>query len=203
MGDMPVEIVDYDPAWPTRFEAERRLLEPALAHWLDGGVHHVGSTAVEGLAAKPVIDILAGVSDLAAARQAVPRLEEFGYLFWEWDPHPWRLWFLKPDPSRRTHHLHLVERDHPEFAAKLAFRDRLRGDEGLRRDYEKLKRRLAAAYPEDRDAYTEAKSDFVVSVLEGVGLADGVPPRNYVQARDAAGVGPGELPRTPGGTPRP
>lgn len=197
---MPVSIVEYDSSWPRRFEEELRQLEPGLDEWLDGGIHHVGSTAVAGLAAKPVIDIMAGVSDLEDARAAVPVLESLGYMFWEWDPHPWRLWFLKPEPSHRTHHLHLVEPDHPEFRAKLAFRDRLRHDTVLREGYEQLKRELAAAHPNDRDAYTDAKSAFVLRVLEEEGLAEGVPPRNYAEARKAAGVRAGELPPGAGGT---
>lgn len=199
MGDMPVEIVEHDPAWPSEFAQERELLRETLAPWLEGGIHHVGSTAVPGLAAKPVIDIMAGVSDLDTAKDAVPPLEDLDYLFWDWDPHPWRLWFLKPDPSHRTHHLHLVEARHPEFRAKIAFRDRLRSDERVRRDYERLKRDLAAAHPGDRDAYTDGKSDFVLSALAQVGLDEGVPRRNYVDARDAAGLSAGELP--PGARP--
>ena len=65
-----VHVVDYDPAWPARFEAERALLERVVAPWLEGGVHHVGSTAVPGLAAKPVVDIMVGVRDLEEARAA-------------------------------------------------------------------------------------------------------------------------------------
>lgn len=194
MKDMAVEIVEYDPNWPSLFEEERRMLQQVLSPWLDGGVHHVGSTAVDGLAAKPVIDIMAGVADLDAARGAIPALDDLGYLFWEWDPHPWRLWFLKPEPAHRTHHLHLVEPSHPEFRAKLAFRDRLREDAELRERYERLKGDLAATHPRDRDAYTDGKSEFVLSVLADLGLADGVPPRDYSDARDRAGGLPGQLP---------
>jgi GrpB-like predicted nucleotidyltransferase (UPF0157 family) len=159
---MPVEVLGHDPSWVVRFEQERALLEPVLTPWLEGGVHHVGSTAVPGLAAKPVVDILAGVADVGAARAAVPALEGFGYLYWPEDPNrAWRLWFLKPDPARRTHHLQLIEPGHPRFAALLAFRDRLRSDPELRDAYERLKRRLAAEHRGDREAYTEAKAGFV------------------------------------------
>lgn len=194
MKDMPVELVEYDPNWSDMFEDERRDLERLLSPWLDAGIHHVGSTAVAGLAAKPVIDIMAGVSDLEAAREAIPVLDEIGYLHWEWDPHPWRLWFLKPEPAHRTHHLHLMQPDHPEFHAKLLFRDRLRADEGLRERYETLKFELAAAHPTDRDAYTDGKTGFVIAVLEEMDAAEGVPRRDYVDAREAAGGRPGELP---------
>ena len=194
MADMPVEIVDYDPRWLGRFDTERQQLEGLLRRWTSGGVHHIGSTAVSGLATKPVIDIMVGVDDLAAARDAIPVLRELDYRFWEQDPHPWRLWLLKPQPAARTHHLHLVEVDHPEYAAKLAFRDLLRRDPHVRRDYEQLNRELAASHPHDRDAYTDGKTSFVMSALERIGAADGVPPRDYVAARKASGAGPGEAP---------
>lgn len=194
MADMPVEIVDFDPRWPSRFETERQQLEGILRPWTSGGVHHVGSTAVPGLAAKPVIDIMVGVHDLTSARDAIPALRQLDYRFWEQDPHRWRLWFLKPEPAIRTHHLHLVDVDHPEYAAKLAFRDLLQRDPQARRDYEQLKRELADAHPHDRDAYTDGKTSFVRSALERIGAADGVPPRDYVAARKAAGADPGEAP---------
>lgn len=166
MSEMPVEVVAYDPAWPARFELERALLEPVLAPWLAGGIHHVGSTAVPDLAAKPIVDVMAGVADVDAAREAIPALAALGYLDWPGDPNGgWRRWFLKPHPALRTHHLHLIEPGHPRFAAQLAFRDRLRADAELRDAYARLKRRLAAEHRHDREAYTEAKGGFVAALL--------------------------------------
>src|SRR3712207_6521075 len=107
---MPIDIVTYDPAWARRFAEERELLERLLAPWLAGGVHHVGSTAVPGLAAKPIIDMVAGVRDLRAARDALPVLAAHGYVH---APHrPRAYWLAKPDTPHwyeRTHHLHLTE----------------------------------------------------------------------------------------------
>src|SRR5260221_3708203 len=100
----------YDPAWPSRFEAERALLEQALAPWLAGGIHHVGSTAVPGLAAKPVIDMVAGVRDLEESRAAFELLQELGYHHQEHRPEAHS--FSKPAPKDwwdTTHHLHLTE----------------------------------------------------------------------------------------------
>jgi GrpB-like predicted nucleotidyltransferase (UPF0157 family) len=177
MGDMAVELVDYDPSWPEQYEQEERRLATVLGPWLDGGIHHIGSTSIPGMLAKPIIDVMAGVGDLDEARAAVPMLAESQYLFWPDDPNEWRLWFLKPEPSHRTHHLHLVESSHPQFAAKLAFRDALRGDRRLRREYARLKRELASAHRHDREAYTAGKSDFVLAVLDGARAqrrADGI-----------------------------
>jgi GrpB-like predicted nucleotidyltransferase (UPF0157 family) len=77
----PVRVAAYDPSWPARFEQEKVLLEPVMGGWTTGGIHHVGSTAVPGLAAKPVIDILVGVEDLPASRGCIDRLAELDYLY--------------------------------------------------------------------------------------------------------------------------
>lgn len=79
MDDERIAIVPYDPAWPRRFEVERALLERVLAPWLEGGIHHIGSTAVPGIAAKPIIDMIAGVRDLKEARAAFDPLRQHSY----------------------------------------------------------------------------------------------------------------------------
>jgi GrpB-like predicted nucleotidyltransferase (UPF0157 family) len=163
-GDAPIEIVPADPAWPERFEQERALLELAIGPWLTGGIHHVGSTAVPGLAAKPVIDILAGVESLHASRASFDRLEALDYHY-----APYRTdemhWLCKPSPAHRTHHLHLVPTGSPRYRDELAFRDALRNDPQLARGYQRLKEQLAAQHREDREAYTEGKAPFVAGVL--------------------------------------
>jgi len=159
-----VRIVPYDPAWPIRFEEERELLDAAIGEWTVAGIHHVGSTAVPGLAAKPVIDILAGVEDLASSRACFPALARIGY-----QHAPYRTdemhWFCKPNPSRRTHHLHLVPLDSQRFQDELAFRDHLRAEPERADEYAELKRRLATRFEHDREAYTDAKADFIRKVL--------------------------------------
>ncbi len=174
MGGEIIGVVPYDPAWPRRFEEERVLLERLLAPWLDGGIHHVGSTAVPGLAAKPIIDIVAGVRDLEEARGAFERLREEGY---EYAFHrPQTHWFGKPASSEawpRTHHLHLTEPGSDLWRERLAFRDALRADRELAAEYETLKRRLAAEYPVDVEQYTAGKRQFVARVLAGAGIALG------------------------------
>lgn len=167
-GAPALEVVPYDPAWPALFEAERGLLRPALAPWLAGDIEHVGSTAVPGLAAKPVIDIMAPVHSLAAATPAIPAAAPLGYLH-----HPYRAevmhWFCKPSPTVRTHHLHLVPQGSALWRERLAFRDALRRSAALRAEYAALKRGLAERFPFDRDAYTEAKTPFVQRVLATLG----------------------------------
>lgn len=162
--DEPIRVVPYDPQWPERFERERALLDEAIGPWVVGGIHHVGSTAVAGLDAKPTIDILVGVEDLESARGCFGALAELGYLYGPYRPEEMH-WFCKPSPNRREFHLHLVPADSARFRDELAFLDRLRMDAGLAREYAELKRSLAARFQNDREGYTDGKSDFVARVL--------------------------------------
>lgn len=170
MADQAVFLVDYDPSWHDRFVAQRDVLSRLLSPWLAASPEHVGSTAVPGLRAKPVVDIVAAVVSLNAAQAAVPALEADGWLFWADDPNrSYRLWFLRPTPAARTHHLYLMQQDHPELRGLLLFRDALCDDPALRNEYATLKERLAEQHRTDRDAYTDAKSDFIRSVVEARG----------------------------------
>ena len=165
----PVIIEPYDETWPSRFAAEKSLLEPVLAPWLVGPIEHVGSTAVVGLAAKPVIDIMAAVSDLKSSIAAIDALQPLGYCYFEYRADVMH-WFCKPSPSERTHHLHLVPLDSPLWRERLAFRDRLRSDAMTRRSYAELKSAMAAKHAHDREAYTESKTDFIRSVMQAIDL---------------------------------
>jgi GrpB-like predicted nucleotidyltransferase (UPF0157 family) len=153
-----VEVIEYDPAWQAAYRAERERLAPLLPAGVE--LHHFGSTAVPGLAAKPVIDMIALVDDLDAPIKAL--VERGGYQY----PPAFnatlahRRFLCYPTAARRTHHLHLV--DEPgELERRLRFRDRLRADPVLAGEYAALKRALAERYREDREAYTDAKSEFV------------------------------------------
>ena len=165
-----IAIVPYDPEWPRRFEAERKLLERVLAPWLEGGIHHIGSTAIPGLAAKPMIDMMAGVHDLEEARAAFDPLREESY---EYTPHrPRTHHFSKPPGPPWAHQcqLHLTEPGSDLWVERLAFRDALRADAQLAREYEELKLRLAEEHSADGRAYTVAKRPFVARVLAHAGI---------------------------------
>ena len=165
---MAIEIKDYDPAWLTRFAEQRDRLADLLAPWLAAPIEHIGSTSVPGLRAKPIVDILAPVRSLAARAAMVDALSADGWLYWPDDPNSAeRLWFLRPKPEERTHHLQVVEHGSPKARAVLAFRDALRANPALAREYEDLKLLLARQFPEDRNAYTDAKADFVARVVQG------------------------------------
>jgi GrpB-like predicted nucleotidyltransferase (UPF0157 family) len=159
-----ISVVPYDPEWPRRFEAERARLERVLKPWLEGGIHHIGATSVPGLAAKPFIDMMAGVRDLDEARAAYEPLFAEG---WEHTPH-------RPGIahhfSRADCGLHLTEPGSDLWNERLAFRDALRADARLIAEYATLKRRLAEEHPDDIESYTAGKRPFVGRVLARAGL---------------------------------
>ena len=163
-ADEPVQVGPYDPAWPARFDDERHLLQQAIGEFVTGGIHHVGSTSVPGLDAKPVIDILAGVSDLEAARPCIGLVAPLGYLYAPYQAAEMH-WFCKPHPSHRTHHLHLVPVTSARFHDELRFRDYLRSHRQARAEYARLKHSLAGRFRWDRDAYTQSKTTFVREIL--------------------------------------
>jgi GrpB-like predicted nucleotidyltransferase (UPF0157 family) len=165
VADQPIEIVNYDPRWVDSFSQQQSRLAVILAPWLSAPVQHFGSTAVPGLRSKPIVDILAPVRSVNDARHALPLLQADGWLHWPDDPdrHD-RMWFLRPRPEARTHHLHVIA-DPARIAPLLAFRDALRNDPQLRHDYASLKTRLAQEHRTDREAYTRAKADFVARAL--------------------------------------
>jgi GrpB-like predicted nucleotidyltransferase (UPF0157 family) len=166
-----IVVVPYRSEWLHRFEAERALLERVLDSWLEDGIHHVGATSIPGLAAKPIIDMMAGVRDFEEARAAFEPLLEQSYVY---SPHRPGIahHFAKPSSrlSEMTYGLHLTEPGSDLWLERLAFRDALRTDPSLASEYEALKLRLAQEHREDLTAYTEGKRDFVARVLAGAGV---------------------------------
>jgi GrpB-like predicted nucleotidyltransferase (UPF0157 family) len=169
-----VAIVPYDLRWPELFETEKSHLLATLPSRLVKRVEHFGSTAVPGLAAKPIIDILVEVTDLVATRSEIaPVLESQGYEYL-WRPThgsdgpPFYAWFIKRDhfTRARTHHIHMVEADFHEHWDRLLFRDFLIAHAEVAREYEMLKLRLASAFPHDRVGYANAKTAFILEVTE-------------------------------------
>jgi GrpB-like predicted nucleotidyltransferase (UPF0157 family) len=162
-----IHVVAWDDAWPARFEQERELLVRAIGEFIVGSVEHVGSTAVTGLAAKPVIDIMVGVAGLDESRAALPALETAGYTYYPYRPDVMH-WLCKPSAQHRTHHLHLIPFGGQLWNERLAFRDHLRNNPRVAAEYAALKYQLAERYRTDREAYTDAKSEFVRAVVESV-----------------------------------
>jgi GrpB-like predicted nucleotidyltransferase (UPF0157 family) len=159
-----IEIIEYNAAWPAQFLTEQAILQTVLSKWLVGDIEHIGSTAVPGLAAKPVIDIMAPVASLEGSRDAIAAAESAGYCYYPYKPNEMH-WFCKPSPLVRTHHLHMVPQDSKTRVERLAFRDALRRNPALMNEYAALKRRLAVEFANDRDAYTDAKAPFIQNAI--------------------------------------
>jgi len=156
-GDGPIEIVEYDPSWPAAYDAECERLAPLLP---GVRIHHIGSTAVPGLAGKAVIDMITLVDDLDTNIAAL--VQRAGYqLPTQFNVNLVHRRFLcYPMATYRTHHLHLVD-EREDMDRCLRFRDSLRANPKLAADYVALKRELAARFREDREGYTKAKSKFI------------------------------------------
>ena len=161
-----LHLVDWDPAWPARFAAEAARIAGALgARAL--AVEHVGSTAVPGLAGKPVLDVAVAVASLDDADACIAPLEALGYVYR--GPHgddPRRRYYARDDDAgRRAAQLHLYALPAAAWDEKLAFRDALRADPRLAAAYAAEKRRVADVVGWDKGAYSVAKGPFVEAVL--------------------------------------
>jgi GrpB-like predicted nucleotidyltransferase (UPF0157 family) len=164
-----ISIVPYDSNWPALFQQEKEHLLGCLPKELIRRIEHFGSTAVPGLWAKPIIDILVEVTSVEKTKEKiVPVLESQGYEYF-WRPsvfkgQPFYHWFIKRNLSRaRTHHIHMLESD-VTHSDEIIFRDFLIEHPDTVAEYQALKLRLAKKYPHDREAYTKAKTDFILKV---------------------------------------
>jgi GrpB-like predicted nucleotidyltransferase (UPF0157 family) len=161
-----VILAPYDPRWPDLFEAEAARIEHALVG-LPIRLEHIGSTAVPGLAAKPIIDILAGRPPRSDPAPYIAAMKQLGYEHKGAYGIPGRQYFRRGTP--RTHHVHLVSWSSEFWKKELRFRDALRDDPSLAREYEALKYHLAATLsPDEKRLYTDAKGPFIRKVLRDV-----------------------------------
>lgn len=181
-----IEVIPYNPAWPQMFEEEAAKIRQALGENCIA-VHHVGSTAVPGLCAKPVIDMIPVVLDIMKVDQATPNMErlgyeakgEFGMLF--------RRFFVKNQTSQ-DYHVHVFEQDSPEIERHLKFQNWMRAQEDDRNAYASLKQELALKYPHDRNAYCLGKEAFITSIdaktgFTGLRIVHALTPREWKAAR--------------------
>ncbi|MFN2465572.1 MAG: 2-amino-4-hydroxy-6-hydroxymethyldihydropteridine diphosphokinase [Candidatus Dormibacteria bacterium] len=166
-----VILVDYDPRWTARFEAEAARLSSALGE-IAQRIDHVGSTAVPGLPAKAIIDIQVSVESVATVEAYRVPLEELGYAYVPDDRFPTYPFFRYPAEGPRNFHLHVAQSGSTEEIEHLQFRDRLRADAVVANLYADLKRRLARRHFANRVAYSNSKTDFVRDVLGFEGQPD-------------------------------
>lgn len=157
-----VLLAEYDSEWQALFAEESGSLRYMIGEYIVD-VQHVGSTSIEGLIAKPVIDIVAGARELNDVSLCAAPLESIGYQYKGENGIPGRHYFGKGNP--RIFHLHFVEYDGKLWRDYINFRDRLREDTNLRNEYARLKKGLAARYKYNREAYTESKGAFVKKIL--------------------------------------
>jgi GrpB-like predicted nucleotidyltransferase (UPF0157 family) len=164
----PVRLVEYDPGWPARFDAEAARIRSALgARALR--VEHVGSTSVPGLVAKPIIDIVLVVADSADEPAYVPALEQAGYILRIREPE-WMQHRLLKDPAA-TVHVHVFSPGAAEIERLLRLRDRLRSSPEDRALYARTKRELATRTWEFVQQYADAKSDVIEEILARAGAS--------------------------------
>jgi len=155
--------MSHSELWHQLFAEEEAQLRNAIGAQVVA-IEHVGSTALCGLSAKPIIDIAVAVRQIADAEKCVTQLEDIGYKSRGELGIPGRQYFTKGDP--RTHHLHMVELGSDLWRSHLLFRDYLRQHPEVAKEYENLKMELARKYTENREAYTEGKAAFIEDVLK-------------------------------------
>ena len=169
-----VQLVPYTAEWIRLFEAEKARLQAAIGkHVLD--IQHVGSTAIPGMIAKPIIDIGIAVEDFEEARVCIQSVQSLGYEYRGEQGIPRRHYFVKGDP--RTHHIHMNEVGSRDWEDQVLFRDYLVGHPQLAKEYAALKKELAERHPMDREAFQVGKARFIEWVLEMA--------RSESRARDA------------------
>ncbi len=162
---MKVSICEYRPQWQKMFEEEQQLIQAVLGD-VSAKVEHIGSTAVKGLAAKPIIDIMIGLEDFSIADRLVPQIEALGYEYFKKyeDEMPYRRYFAKNLRDLRTHQIHMVEIGSEFWARHLFFRDYLRKNPDAVEKYAALKKQLAEGEWEDVNEYADAKTDFIKGI---------------------------------------
>jgi GrpB-like predicted nucleotidyltransferase (UPF0157 family) len=165
MFDDSIFIEKYNNNWPKMFSDEKASLALVLKNDFKGTIEHVGSTAVKGLAAKPIIDIMIGVESLESSKYLIDKLTQSGYCYYPYKSDVMH-WFCKPSPEIRTHHLHLIPYLSPLWHERIKFRDALRANSELANQYQTLKYRLAARFIDDREGYTKNKWPFINNVIK-------------------------------------
>ncbi len=164
-----IEIVSYNSSWPHDASIEIEKLKNILPLSSIIDIQHVGSTAILGLAAKPIIDIQIAAKSLNEMKViAVPALQKLGYEYWDDNPDQERMFFVKGMPpfgQKRTHHVHIVETSSKHWSGKIAFRDYLIAHPDVAKEYQQLKIELAQQHMFDREEYTNAKANFINKIL--------------------------------------
>ena len=168
-ADDPVVLAPFDPVWAQQFDTLAHDMKSVCGDRLVA-IHHIGSTSVPGLAAKPLIDMLPELRRHDEGPSLARLLEPLGFIYFGAYGIAGRHFFRRKDSL--SVNVHMFETGHIEIERHLAFRDALRADEQLRAAYQHLKEELATKFPNDVESYARAKSDFVESVLRDLGAPE-------------------------------
>ena len=183
-----VKLVPHSPEWKKHFEIEKVLLAEAIGRYIVE-IRHIGSTAVPGIHAKPIIDIMVGLEHLQDIEHCIPPLEEIGYIYMGEQDIPGWHFFIKGRGEVKTHHLHVVEWDSEYWITHLLFQEYLVRHPEVAHAYEQLKLALEDKYPDDRTAYTRDKSDFIHAMTEMAQRA-----RHHAKEPDEPPLPPASMP---------
>lgn len=166
-----VKLMPYDPKWPDLFNKEKALLQKTFGDQILA-IEHIGSTAIPGISAKPIIDIEIGVESLDVARDMKEKFEKIGYEHRPFVPGytkeemQWEELYAKGPEEKRTYYVHVTIYDDSHWKNDLFFRDYLRQNLSVAKDYTELKQKLAKKYTNDRRSYTDGKDSFIKNILE-------------------------------------
>jgi GrpB-like predicted nucleotidyltransferase (UPF0157 family) len=160
-----VELVPHNPEWSQQASEEAQRILAGLSFPIVG-IYHIGSTSIPGIKAKPILDFVMEVEDLDVVTTAIEEFTALGYDSKGEYGIPGRQFFTRDTDGERSHHLHVFQTGHPDIERHTVFRDFLRANPRAAREYEKLKEELAKRFPKQSGSYTEAKSDFILSMDE-------------------------------------
>ena len=159
-----VELEEYNPKWAKDFEVEKANLTQILGD--DAiGIHHIGSTAIPGISAKPIIDIAVEVESFNLLDELDDTLKEQGFIYRSIHDEPGYKLYIKGGEDYRSHHIHFYEKGSKKLKNDLYFRDYLIEHPETAQKYDALKQNLASKYPDDRKKYTKGKKEFIEKVL--------------------------------------
>lgn len=172
-----IKIADYDPNWINLANLEIEQLRSVIGDNNLVDIQHIGSTSIPGAMAKPIIDLYISVNSIYEAKKNyILHLVNLGYLYWDENPSPDKLFFVKGMPpygEQRTHHIHMVLEGSVYWRDRIAFRDYLREYPQDLKSYNQLKLELSYQYRYDRENYTDAKNSFIKGILKKSGIKNG------------------------------
>lgn len=165
LSQTEVRLEIFNDKWPGIYEKEKLNINVSLSSIRYHTIDHIGSTAIKGIIAKPIIDILIGVNSFKSARLIREKLENYNYKYLDKDTVPNRLFFIKENDNDYQFYLHVAEIDSDYYKDKLLFRNYLIANTKKAKEYSSLKKSLAAKFYNNRVLYTEAKTDFITKTL--------------------------------------